>query len=121
MTEAESLLFERAAPQVLDTYAALLGVIGRLGPFIVEAKKTSIHLVAGSAFAGVHPQKSKLRLNIVTDRRLEGPRIRKVEQVSARRFHNEIDLVTPADIDDDVRGWLTEAYSLFTRPPLSRT
>lgn len=112
MTEAEAVLFGRAASQVSDAYAAILAAVRPLGPVIVEAKKTSIHLVAGSAFAGVHPQKSKLRLNIRTDRRLESPRIRKVEQVSARRFHNEIDLATPGEVDDEVRGWLEEAYAL---------
>jgi hypothetical protein len=112
MTEAEAGLFERAAPHVPDTYAAIIAALGRVGPFAVEAKKTSIHLVAGSAFAGVHPQKSKLRLNIRTDRRLEGSRVRKVEQVSAHRFHNEIDLTTAAEVDDQLLAWLTEAYAL---------
>ena len=112
MTEAESVLFERAAPHVPDTYAAILAAVRSFGSVAVEAKKTSIHLVAGSAFAGVHPQKSKLRLNIRTDRRLESPRIRKVEQVSARRFHNEIDLTLPSEVDDELRAWLQEAYAL---------
>ncbi len=115
MTEAEAVLFERAAPQVPDTYAAIVAALRPLGPVVVEAKKTSIHLVAGSAFAGVHPQKSKLRLNIRTDRRLEDPRVRKVEQVSAHRFHNEIDLTTTADVDAQLVAWLTEAYALAAK------
>nr|MEA2798572.1 hypothetical protein [Phenylobacterium sp.] len=102
MTDAEAALFERAESHVRETYAAILTAVGGFGPLVIEAKKTSIHIVAGSAFAGVHPQKSKLRLNIRADHRIEGPRVRKVEQVSARRFHNEFDLVSPRDVDGEL-------------------
>ena len=112
MTAAESVLFERAEPQVAATYAAILAAVGDFGPVIVEPKKTSIHLVAGSAFAGVHPQKSKLRLNIRADHRIESARMRKVEQVSARRFHNELDLAGPEDVDAQLVDWLRDAYVL---------
>jgi len=82
----------------------------------VDLKKTSIHLVAGSAFAGVHPQLKKLRLNIRLARKLEQERIRKVEQVSASRFHNELDLGSPTEVDGELTGWLREAYDLGARP-----
>jgi len=29
---------------------------------------------------------------------------------SGRRVHHIVRLRTPADLDDDVRGWLTESY-----------
>jgi hypothetical protein len=112
MTDAERLLFERAEPRVPQTYAAILAAVAAFGPVTVEAKKTSIHLVAGSAFAGVHPQKSKLRLNIRADHRIDSPRIRKAEQVSARRFHNELDLAGPDEVDPELTAWLRDAYAL---------
>ena len=42
----------------------LLEVLRTLGPFKEEPKKTSIHLVNTSGFAGVHPRKSFLYLNV---------------------------------------------------------
>ena len=82
----------------------------------VELKKTSVHLVAGSAFAGVHPQLKKLRLSIRLARKLEQARIRKTEQVSASRFHNELDVACPTDVEGEVTDWLREAYELGARP-----
>lgn len=97
---------------VRDTYARLLSALGELGPFTVEPKKTSIHLVNKSGFAGVHPRKGYMYLNLRTERPLENPRIAKREQVSKSRYHNEVKLATPDDVDDELREWLKEAYEL---------
>ena len=45
--------FENRASEVKATYAAILDAAKKLGPVKEEAKKTSIHLVRKSAFAGV--------------------------------------------------------------------
>jgi hypothetical protein len=45
-------------------YTDLLAAIKPIGPFREEIKKTSIHLVRGSAFAGVHPRKQYLVLTV---------------------------------------------------------
>ena len=112
MSPDEAVLFERAEPWVSQTYEAILAAVCAFGPVGVEARKTSIHLTAGSAFAGVHPKKAKLRLNIRANRRIESPRVRKVEQVSAHRFHNELHLAAPGEVDGELVGWLREAYAL---------
>jgi hypothetical protein len=49
------------------------------GPFREEAKKTSIHLVRGSAFAGVHPRKQHLPLTIKAVAPIRSPRVLKAE------------------------------------------
>lgn len=63
-------------------------------------------------FAGVHPRKSYLILNLRTDAVIESPRIVKSEQVSKNRFHNEVKLTSPQEIDEELLGWLKEAYAL---------
>jgi hypothetical protein len=96
-------------------YDALLDALRGIGATTAEPKKTSIHLTAGpgtSAFAGVHPRKTAILLNIRTAEPLAGPRIRQTEQVSKNRYHNELLLGAPAEIDDQVRLWLAEAYRL---------
>jgi len=45
--------FAKKDPEVLATYRRLLEVARALGPVTEEAKKTSIHLVRHTAFAGV--------------------------------------------------------------------
>jgi hypothetical protein len=112
LVHTADLLFTGKDPTVRQTYERLLTVLASCGPFTPEAKKTSIHLIRTSGFAGVHPRKSYLILNLRLARPLDGPRIAKTEQVSKHRWHNEIRLDTPEQIDAELRGWLQEAYTL---------
>lgn len=99
-------------------YRALMDVLEGFGKIQVQEKKTSLHITAGrAAFLGVHPRKGGLRLNIVLARPLEGPRIAKSEKVSARRFHNEVDLKAPSELDSELQAWLREAYELLAASP----
>jgi hypothetical protein len=40
------------------------------------------------------------------------PCIHKTDQVSAKRFHNEMKLTSPDEIDGEVIAWLKSAYEL---------
>lgn len=94
-------------------FERLIQALDALGDFQVEEKKASLHVVAGkAAFLGVHPRKEGLRLNLVLARALSGGRVAKAEQVSKARFHNELDVRTVEDFDDELVEWLREAYEL---------
>jgi hypothetical protein len=58
----------------------------------------------------VETRKNYLLLNIKADHRIDSPRLQKVEQISAQRFHHRLRLDSPADLDDELKGWLKEAY-----------
>ncbi len=60
----------------------------------------------------MHPRKSYLSLNIRTGYPIDSQRIAKSEQVSKNRFHNELKLTSPDEIDTDILGWLKDAYAL---------
>src|SRR6266516_3467156 len=111
-TDAREALFTGKDDVVRSIYHRLLEVLHTLGPFQEEPKKTSIHLVRTVGFAGVHPRKSSLILNLRTDYPLATPRITKSEQVSKNRFHNEVKLLSPSEIDEELLGWLKDAYAL---------
>jgi hypothetical protein len=88
------------------------------GPVVEDPKKTSIHLNAGpdgTAFAGVHPRKSAILLNIRSETPIKSKRIRKMEQVSRNRCHNELLLSAPEDVDAELTGWLGAAYRLSSK------
>jgi hypothetical protein len=97
---------------VREIYDRLMRALRKFGSVIEEPKKTSIHLVHGSALAGVSTRKDALWLNIRLDHEIGSPRINKVEQVSAKRFHNELKLTSPDEVDAELVGWLKEAYHL---------
>lgn len=104
--------FEGKAPVVREIYDRLIKVVKDFGPISEEPKKTSIHIVNTTALAGVATRKDYLILTIKSDRKLTSPRIHKSEQVSARRFHHEVKLTSPDDVDSELISWLKTAYAL---------
>ena len=97
---------------VIAIYDQLLDALKDFGAVKAQVKKTSIHLVNKTGFAGVHPRKDYLLLEIKTDRRLVHPRILKAEQVSANRFHLTVNLASPKEVDAELLGWLRNAYEM---------
>jgi uncharacterized protein DUF5655 len=110
--------FERKDASVRATYDALLRVARRFGRVVEEPKKTSIHLVADTAFAGVATRRSKLILTIKSSTQIKNRRIAKCEKLSANRWHFELHLESPKDVDADVEEWLRRAYEI-SRPNLA--
>ena len=104
--------FEGRDPIVKSIYDRILKESYKFGKVLEEPKKTSIHLVNKSAFAGVAAQKTALVLNIKSASPITDARIRKSEKLSASRFHQEVKLTTPAEVDDVLIGWLQAAYLL---------
>jgi hypothetical protein len=114
MQQATAALFAGGDPAVQATYDRLLALLLEIGPFTEQPKKTSIHLARTTGFAGVHPRKRSLILNLRTAQPIQSARVARVEQVSRNRYHNEIKLERPEDLDAEVAGWLREAYALGT-------
>ena len=104
--------FENREPQVKATYDAILNAAKKLGPVKEEAKKTSIHLVRKSAFAGVATRKTALILTLKSDSDFASKRIARREQASAHRWYLEIKLETPEQVDREILVWLKKAYEL---------
>jgi hypothetical protein len=104
--------FAKAEPSVLATYRKLLTTARTLGPVVEDPKKTSIHLVRRTAFAGVATRRSALILTLKSASDVRSPRIAKREQASANRWHLEVRLEQPSDVDTQIKTWLRTAYEL---------
>jgi hypothetical protein len=101
-----------ASPVALALYQELLQALAPLGAFEVEVKKTSIHLVRSSAFAGVHPRKQHLLVTIKAAAPIRSGRVVKAEQVSKNRWHLDVKVAVAGDIDAEFLGWLRQAYEI---------
>ena len=113
MTEfSVSQHFENKDPVVKSIYDRILKESRKFGMVMEEPKKTSIHLVNKSAFAGVSTRKNALILNIKSAAPIKHARIAKSEKVSASRFHQEVRLTSPEEVDVTLVGWLKEAYGI---------
>ena len=104
--------FENKDPVVRSIYDRILKESRKFGAMTEEPKKTSIHLVNKSAFAGVVTRKNALILNIKSSTPIKHARIAKSEQLSASRFHQEVKLTSPDDVDAVLIGWLKDAYDI---------
>jgi hypothetical protein len=104
--------FENKDPIVKSIYDRILEESRKFGAVIEEPKKTSIHLVNRSAFAGVATRKSALILNIKSAAPIQHERIARSQRLSASRYHQEIKLTSPDEVDATLGGWLREAYAI---------
>src|SRR5256714_5882797 len=104
--------FENRDAIVRQIYDRVLKSARNFGRVTEDPKKTSIHLVNRTAFAGVATRRSAMVLTIKSDRTISSPRIHKSEQTSAQRFHHEVKLTSPAEVDSELVKWLKDAYEL---------
>ncbi len=103
-----------------EVYRAVVSRLrGRIGSekVVENTKQTCVHIISGEgspAFAGLHPRKGAVLVNIRLQSPLKSPRIRKVEQVSRNRCHCELLVSSVAEVDDQLIGWLEEASQLVS-------
>ena len=114
MTETYSVKdhFVHKDPSVSALYDQLLSVLQAFGPVTEDSKKTSIHLNRKSALAGVETRKDGLMLNIKSDHPIQSPRIEKRNSYQQNGFHHKVRISSPKDLDEELKGWLEEAYLL---------
>ena len=104
--------FTKADPAVASVYRKLLDTARTFGPVEEDPKKTSIHLVRRSAFAGVATRRASLILTVKSATDIDSPRVVRREQASAGRWHLEIRLDAPAQVDRELKAWLKASYAL---------
>ncbi|HEX6049366.1 MAG TPA: DUF5655 domain-containing protein [Gemmatimonadaceae bacterium] len=97
---------------VRDLYDRVVTAIERIGPVIVLPEKTRIAFQVRMSFAQVTPRRQWLDGHVVLARRLEHPRFRRIETISARNHVHHFRLTQPADIDATFLSWLREAYAV---------
>ena len=110
--DAVERVFARSEPHVRAVVHALIERVQGLPGVVVDPKGTCLHLNHRTAFAGLHPRRSALLLNLRSRAPIESPRIRKLERVSANRCHNELLIESVEAIDDELMGWIAEAHAL---------
>src|SRR4051812_6368938 len=104
--------FEGKDPRVIETYEAIVMASRTFGPMLESPKQTSIHLDRKAAFAGVATRKASLILTIKSDTDIDSPRIMKHQQTSPGRWHVDVRLERPEQVDRELIGWLKKAYAL---------
>jgi hypothetical protein len=112
--------FERCDEAVRAAFDAVLEVVSACGPVTVLPERTRIALQVRMSFAAFTARRRWLDGHVVLAHRLDSPRFRRVEEYSPRNVLHAFRLTGPADVDDEVRGWLAEAYLVGRQDHLAR-
>ena len=97
-------------PGVVDAYRRFEAIVRELGPVTVEPLKSRIGFKARTTFSGATFSKSSLKAGFVLARKLDDPRL-KVDSYGGRHVHT-LEVTGAAQLTDDLREWLAEAYRL---------
>ena len=91
-------------------FEAVMAHMDTVGDVHVEPVSVGIFLKRAQTFAQLRPKDKWVALSFSLPRKVDHERItRKVIQYHGRYWH-VANLRSPADLDDRLRGWLSEAY-----------
>jgi len=97
-------------PQQRAVYDAVLDHLLSLGPVHEDATGVGVFLKRDRKLAEVRPRSRDVTLALFLPREVRHPRITRVYRVGAHRIVHVIPLRAPGEVDDEVCGWLTEAF-----------
>lgn len=109
----------RPAP-IRALFDALRAAVEACGPVVMLPEKTRIAFQVRMSFAQATPRNHWLDGHLVLARRIDHPRFRRIESLSARNHVHHFRLHDVSDIDDEFRRWLAEAYAVGEQRHLRR-
>jgi hypothetical protein len=106
--------FATGPPWERPIFEAVHAHLETLGPVYVEPVSVGIFFKRGRTFVQLRPMARWVALGFLLPRVVESSRLaRKVTSSGSRHYH-VVNLRRPEEVDDVVRGWLTEAYLAAT-------
>jgi hypothetical protein len=97
-------------PRLRGVYDAVLAHLLTLGPVHEDATRVGVFLKRDRKLAEVRPRSRDVSLALYLPRQVRSPRITRVIGAGTPRVVHLLSLRTAEDVDDEVRGWLSEAF-----------
>jgi Domain of unknown function (DUF5655) len=91
-------------------FEAVMRHLDPVGPVHVEPVSVGIFLKRARSFAELRPKLQWVALSFSLPRPVQHPAITRKVQLYHGRYYHVANLRGPEDLDDALRGWLTEAY-----------
>ena len=107
-------------PEVVAIFWRLVELAERNGPVTVLPEKTRVAFQVRMSFAAVVPRRRWVDGHVVLARRLEHPRFRRIDSISARNHVHHFRLAHLDEVDEEVAAWLAEAYLVGEQRHLDR-
>jgi hypothetical protein len=102
--------FSTGPPFERPVFDAVMAHLNHVGPVHVEPVSVGIFLKRAQSFAQLRPMTRWVALWFWLPRRVSHPRITRKPVSGGGGWYHVANLRGPEDLDDRMRGWLTEAY-----------
>ena len=102
--------FAARPPVEREIFEEVAAHLRSLGPVIVEPVNVGIFFKGKRTFVELRPKTNWVDLSFGLNRRIDHPRISRTTRTKTSRTYHGVRLRAPEDVDDVVRGWLTESY-----------
>lgn len=96
-------------------FEAVLAHLESLGPMTVEPVSVGIFIKSNGSFVELRPKTKWVTLSFPLARRLQTPRISRKPIASGQKIFHFVNLTSPGEVDEELRGWLTESFDQFSR------
>jgi uncharacterized protein DUF5655 len=107
--------------RIRELYDAWVALVGEFGPFEQVPTKSRIAFMVRVRFAGVaRTRRDGLVCGFWLKRQISSPRFSKVEHLGKRDWVYQFVLRDVDELDDEVRGWIREAYDVGRQTHLAR-
>jgi hypothetical protein len=102
--------FSTGPPHERPVFDEVMRHLATVGPVHVEPVSVGIFLKRARTFAELRPMQHWVALSFSLSRRVQHRSIVRKPIAGRGRHHHVANVRGPEDVDDDLRGWLTEAY-----------
>jgi hypothetical protein len=91
-------------------FEAVLAHVETLGPVTVEPVQVGIFIKKTGSFLELRSKLKSFTLCFPLSREMKHPRLSRKSISAGRRVYHYVNLSTPDDVDDLVKGWIGESY-----------
>jgi hypothetical protein len=102
--------FATGPPFERPIFEAVMAGLADVGPIHVEPVSVGIFLKRSRGFAELRPMTKWMAVSFSLVRPLRSGRISRKVLPHGRRYHHVVNVRGPDEVDDELLGWLVEAY-----------
>ncbi len=103
--------FSTGPPHERPIFDAVHDYLITLGPIHVEPVSVGIFIKKEGSFLELRPKTKWVALSFFLPRQIDHAKIARKPIDTGSRIYHVVNLRTPADLDDDVKGWIAESYA----------
>jgi hypothetical protein len=102
--------FRGKSPSLRKVFDQLLNKVSQFGPVRSDTVRSAINITNRFHFAMVYVLRDSLKVDFSSNRKLDSKRILRSQKMSENSYINYLKLTSPEDTDEELLGWLKEAY-----------